>query len=121
MRLKNGLYTGKKPARKNAIKLKFGDFIDRDKLRAALPKHPAGPFGHERLIREQDWGMLGNDACGNCVWAGAAHETKLIMGEAGKHVWFSTKSVVGDYSKVTGYIPGNDDTDAGTDMQVAAK
>jgi hypothetical protein len=121
MRLGNGLYLGKKPARKNAIKLKFGDFIDREKLRAQLPQHPAGPFGHERLIREQDWQMLGNDSCGNCVFAGAAHETKLILGEAGQHVWFSTKNVLKDYSAVTGYIPGNDATDTGTDMQTAAK
>jgi hypothetical protein len=32
------------------------------------------------------WGMLGNDHYGDCVWAGAAHETMLWNKEAARNV-----------------------------------
>jgi hypothetical protein len=109
------LKLGKLPARKGAISLKFTDYIDLTKF----PKVP-DQFGHENLVKTVDWGMLGNDQAGNCVFAGAAHETMMwsLMGES-NCANFSTKSVISDYSAVTGYN-GNPSTDHGTDMQVAA-
>lgn len=104
---------GKKPARRGAIKLALGDYL---KV-AALPPLPA-VFGHEGLIAA--WPMLANDRYGDCVWAGAAHETMLLAKEAGSTVSFTDANVLSDYSAVTGFNPDNPASDDGTDMQAAA-
>lgn len=107
---------GKLPARKNAVKLKFTDYIDLTKF----PKIP-DTFGHENKIRKFDWNTLGNDEVGNCVFAGACHETMIwsLMGgnECAK---FTAKTAISDYSAVTHYDPKIPESDRGTDMQVAA-
>jgi hypothetical protein len=106
---------GKTPARTNAVSFKLAKYIDK----TALPTPPA-QFGHENLVGEKAWAMLGNDHYGDCVWAGAAHETMLWNLERDKSVAFDDKHVLSDYSKVTGFDPAKPDTDQGTDMQVAA-
>lgn len=105
---------GKTPARHGAVSFLWDMFFDSTKL----PTPPAGRFGHSSLVRT--WGMLGNDQAGDCVWAGAAHEEMLWHREGNTHVSFSTDNVFSDYSAVTGFIPGRDDTDNGTDMTQAA-
>jgi hypothetical protein len=112
---------GKTPARLGAIRLKLSDYIDLSKL----PTPPA-TFGHDSLVT-QPLGMLGNDSYGDCVWAGAAHETMLWNAEAGVVVPFTAQNTLSDYSAVTGFDPnatpdsdGNNPTDQGTDMQQAA-
>src|SRR3954454_20075859 len=105
---------GKLPARKDAVRLKLRDYLDT----TVLPKPPKD-FGHEDLVPGA-WGMLGNSAVGDCVLAGAAHETMLWNAEAGKTVTFDDKSVLSDYSVITGYNPAEPNSDHGTDMQVAA-
>jgi hypothetical protein len=106
------LKLGKKPARKGAITIKFAAY------NKAVPNPPLAA-GHKNLITG-DWGMLGNDQYGDCVWAGAAHETMLWDAMAGKMIPFSNKSVLSDYSAVTAFNPKDPSTDQGTDMQVAA-
>ena len=108
------LKLGKKPARPGAVKFKFANFL-------VKPKLPTPPkvFGHEGLIGA-NWEVLGNDHYGDCVWAGAAHETMLWNKEAARTVTFSNDSVLKDYSAVTGFNPNDPNTDQGTDMQVAA-
>ncbi len=108
------LALGKTKARSGAMTFKLSDYINKK----ALPKPPA-QFGHEALI-PATWGMLGNDAYGDCVWAGAAHETMMWNAEAGRKVAFTDKSVLSDYSAVTGFNPKKPNTDQGTDMVVAA-
>lgn len=107
------LKLGKKPARPEAVKFKLSSFVDFSKL----PKPPA-KFGHENLVA--DYQMLGNDKYGDCVWASAAHDTMLWNAAAGKKVEFTDKSVLSDYSAVTGFDPSKPDTDQGTDMKEAA-
>lgn len=104
---------GKKPARKNSVKLKFANYIDYSKF----PKLPE-TFGFTEKI---DWGMLGNDMAGDCVWAGGIHETMIFtkLGH-GRPARFTTRNAIDVYSKVTGYNPRDPATDQGTDMQVAA-
>jgi hypothetical protein len=116
------LKLGKTPARPGAISLKLSDYIDLSKL----PTPPI-TFGHDGLVT-QPLGMLGNDEYGDCVWAGAAHETMLWNAEAGIVVPFNPQNTLSDYSAVTGFDPnatpdsdGNNPTDQGTDMQQAAK
>jgi hypothetical protein len=64
--------------------------------------------------------LLGNDSVGDCVFAGAAHETMLWTLESGNpRAHFTTKDVLSDYSALTGYN-GTEESDQGTDMQTAA-
>lgn len=103
---------GKLPARKGAIKLELSNYLALPTL--VLPK----TFGHQKLVT--DWAMLGNDQYGDCVWAGAGHETMLWNREAGKAVGITTANALADYAAVTGFKPDDPNTDQGTDMQVAA-
>jgi hypothetical protein len=105
---------GKKPARRGAVKFKLAKYL----VKAEMPTPPK-VFGHQTLVGN-GWGILGNKDFGDCVWAGAAHETMLWNKEANKTVAFSDDSVLGDYSTVTGFKRNEPDTDQGTDMQVAA-
>lgn len=74
----------------------------------------------DNLKRFTDWHMLGNDTVGDCVWAGAAHETMMWNKERSLAVAFSSASVLSDYSAVTGFNPKKPNTDQGTDMGDAA-
>jgi hypothetical protein len=85
-----------------------------------MPEPPSN-FGHEKLIRQ--WGMLGNDVAGNCVFAGAGHEIMLWNAEVGKQVRISERTALSNYSALTGYDPsqtdpvtGENPTDQGTDV-----
>jgi hypothetical protein len=109
------LKLGKTPARK-AVKFKLRDFIDLSQL----PK-PPNNFGHENLIERKSWGMLGNDVAGDCVFAGAAHETMMWNLCGGKVAKFDDASCLKNYSAVTGYNPKIPNTDQGTDMKTAAE
>jgi hypothetical protein len=107
------LKLGKLPARPGAVKFRFANYVDR----STLPVPPK-QFGHEGLI--SDYGMLGNADYGDCVWAGAAHETMLWCAEADTHTIFNDEAVLSDYSAVTGFNPADPSTDNGTDMEAAA-
>lgn len=110
------LHFGLKPARPEAIKLKFSAALPS----VALPKPPAIMPTYGPALR-QVWQMLGNDQCGDCVLAGAAHEHMLwaALGR-GTPPLFTSASVIQDYSEVTGYDPNKPSTDNGTDIQEAA-
>jgi len=106
---------GKLPARPGAVKLSLDSYIDKS---VVFPKVPT-KVGHQSLL-PKDLGMLGNDQYGDCVWAGAAHESMLWNLEQGKVVNYDVKGVLSDYSAVTGFNPNDPNSDQGTDMQVAA-
>lgn len=110
-----GLYLGKEPASYHPADFLFTEFVDH-----ALVLNPAKVgFGAARLSLVKNWGMLGNDNYGDCVFAGSAHEHELWTLLGGHEVEFSTESVLGDYSAVTGFDPNDPSTDQGTDMHVA--
>jgi hypothetical protein len=92
-----------------------------------LPAAPSA-FGHANLF--PDWLMLGNgpddtvepgfQGAGDCVWAGAAHEHRLINKIVKQvDVPFTGKEVIADYSAATGYVLDNPSTDNGTDVHAA--
>ena len=108
------LKLGKTPARRGAVTFKLAAYL----LKPKLPTPPK-VFGYQGLIGSQ-WGVLGNDKYGDCVWAGAAHETMLWNKEVDKTVTFDNTHVLRDYAAVTGFTPDDPSTDNGTDMQVAA-
>lgn len=110
------LKLGRKPSPKGAVKFRLTDFIlDYSKLPT-----PPRYFGHENLIPKDKWEMLGNDYCGDCVFAGGDHETMVWNAMAGRYVTFTTPNAVSDYSAVTGYVDHVDSTDYGTSMVAAA-
>ena len=62
----------------------------------------------------EEWGEDGNDMCGDCVFAAAAHLIMSRTSNAGQIIAPSASFVIGCYSAVTGYVPGNPATDHGT-------
>lgn len=107
------LKLGKKPATHDPRDLAFNEY----RIGPELPRRPR-TFGSEGLVKEE-WGMLGNDTAGDCVWAGAAHEHMLWCATAGTVTTFAPQDVLAAYSAVTGYIPGEDSTDKGTNVRDA--
>jgi hypothetical protein len=67
----------------------------------------------------RDWLMLGNDQYGDCVFAGADHETMLLNKLGGKVVSFGSEEALSDYSAVTGFNPDDPSTDQGTNVRDA--
>ena len=104
---------GKLPARPGAVSLKFGTIINA----AKIPTPPI-KFGHANYSKP--WNLFSNDVISDCVFAGAAHEHMVFGNEGGSIPTFTDATVISDYSAVTGYLPGNPETDQGTDMQAAA-
>jgi len=107
---------GKLPFDSDDRDLKLEVFVDR----TAMPT-PPNDFGHYDDIAESSLGMLGNDRVGDCVFAGAAHETMILGREGGHAPTFSDESVLSDYSAVTGYVEGDESTDRGTEVRAAMK
>lgn len=103
---------GKLPARAGAFSFQWGQFFDTTKLPT-----PPTRFGHSLGI---EWGVLANNDIGNCVVAGACHETMLYTDEWGEPARFDDALATKIYSDIGGYVPGEPDTDQGLDMQVAA-
>jgi hypothetical protein len=106
--------TGKLPFVADERDLKLSTYLTAD-----VPEPPAGDFGHESAVT--DWGMLGNDTVGDCVFAGAGHETMMLGAEGGHRPSFTETSILSDYSAVTGYVPGDESTDRGTEVRQAMK
>ncbi len=112
---------GKKPARREAYKLRFADYVD---TAAVLPRVPAN-FGHYPLI--SSYGVLGNDFVGDCVIAGGLHEVMIWNAEQARAVPVSDTCAIENYTAITGYDPaqtnaqGDNPTDQGTDVQAAAQ
>ena len=79
---------------------------------AALPAVPA-TFGSDSF--PAGWGMLSNDALGDCTIAGADH---IIM--ARQKAVFTALDAQDDY-QAFGYVPGKPDTDQGADMIAVAQ
>lgn len=105
---------GKRPATRDRRDLRFSAVA----AGVELPKPPSR-FGHGTLFH--DWKLLGNDRWGDCVFAGAGHETMLTNRLAGRSVSFDDRHVLADYGAVTGFNPDNPDTDRGTDVRQALK
>lgn len=103
---------GKKDATRDDRDIKFRSILDTSQL----PTPPAR-FGFGTIYK--DWGMLGNDRYGDCVFAGIAHQVMGFNKLAGHPVTFSDESVLSDYSAVTGFDPNDPSTDQGTNIRDA--
>lgn len=108
------LQLGKLPARPGAVQLKFSTYFNT----TVLPTPPA-TFGHDVLV--PSFPMFANDQYGDCLWAGAGHETQIWTAEgSGVSAKFADSNLLAAYSAVTGFRPNDPSTDNGTDMQLAA-
>jgi hypothetical protein len=105
--------------------LKFGKrpFVGDDRdfklsvLEAASPLPiPPRRFGHGQMYHNQ-WGILGNDHYGDCVFAGFAHQAMISSKLGGKAQSFTTSGVLADYGAVTGFHPDDPSTDNGTNVR----
>jgi hypothetical protein len=120
---------GKLPATKSDKDLLFSRYRN---PAVSLPTPPAS-FGYGSLIPKTSWGMFGNGPdpanpgiapCGDCAWAGPAHETMLVTKAAtGTAAVFTAANIISDYSAGTGYDPaqaqsdGSNPTDQGSDVR----
>lgn len=123
----HALKTGKKPATYDRKDLHFADFVN---VREVLQKVPR-TFGHENAkLLKHSWAMLGNgpddsvapgfEGAGDCVFAGAANETRVWTGETGDApAPFTGKEAIAAYSEVTGYRLNDPSTDQGTNVRDA--
>jgi hypothetical protein len=103
---------GKKPVVEDSRDFKLSSYM------VTLPTVPTR-FGHGTLWT--DWGMLGNDNYGDCVWASADHQTMLFtrLGPTRKGAVFTVHNTLSDYAAVTGFDPLDPSTDNGTDVRQA--
>lgn len=110
----NQFKLGRKSYTQDERDLKLKNYLDTSQLPLLPPV-----FGHQVLI--SNWGMLGNDTVGDCVIAGADHETLLWCQEGGNPVSFTDVNAINDYSAITGYNPNDPNSDQGTDVRAALK
>jgi hypothetical protein len=110
------------PAEKKNKLLRLNNYISTPRF---LIHPPTWDWG--TVISNPDWGMMGNDTAGDCVFAAIGHMVMIYSALAGKPYVPTTQEVIAAYSKVTGYDPaqtdarGNNPTDNGTDPVDALK
>jgi hypothetical protein len=69
----------------------------------------------KRVGGSSDWGMMGNDNAGDCVFADDGHELMIITANTGEIVIPTTAQILAQYSAETGYNPDDPSTDNGAD------
>jgi hypothetical protein len=111
---------GKQPASHDPHDLLFTQYAS--PIRAAA--YPTHDIDNIPIFDSVGWGMLGNDGAGDCVLAGGDHEHMLALALGGRNpaqaaALFSSVTALTDYSHLTGYVPGEADTDRGTDVRTA--
>ena len=68
------------------------------------------------------WRMLANDSIGDCVIAMMLHSIEDFHLDAGTPPpTFTDQDAIGIYSAITGYVPGDPNTDHGTDESAAMR
>lgn len=106
---------GKAPARPRPKDITLDRVVEAG---VTLKAAPVG-FGHYKVIPAAGWGMLGNDAHGDCVEAGACHETEMVNLMNGKQAPFTDQIALGLYSAIAGFNPADPASDQGTDVHAA--
>jgi hypothetical protein len=85
----------------------------------ALGPPPAQCYPWYKAVEavSEDWGMLGNDAVGDCVIADNGHKVMLWSANrpGGKMIMPTTAEILAYYSALTGYDPSDPNTDQGAD------
>jgi hypothetical protein len=116
------LHRGKTQARPGAVSFMLRDYLNETRL----PDVPH-VFGHVHASPVQGWGMFGNELAGDCVCAGAEHES-MVWAMATKRTVpnYDDRVSLKNYSDMmvdaggAPYNPHDPSTDTGLDMQRAA-
>lgn len=100
---------GKLPAQPARKQLRLGPTLSK------LPDPPASmDYG------AGEYPMYGNDSVGDCVEAGIGHQVgQMTLTSQGTEAMFTDTDIIGAYSAITGYKPGEPSTDQGTYTQDA--
>lgn len=118
------LHLGKRPASYDSRDLHYAEVRAGIQLPQAPP--PGGGYGMD--FGAAGWLMLGNgpddtvypgfQGCGDCAWAGPAHETMESAKNSGRPVpSFSGKTVVDQYAAYSGYDPQSGSGDNGSNVR----
>lgn len=105
---------GKLAPRHDARTLKLEDYLD-------LAKLPPAPETVDWGTKVPTWGMMKNDALGDCTCAAVGH---TIMANTSLHSTLFTPSddeILKAYEVVGGYVPGDESTDNGADELTVLK
>lgn len=117
-------HLGKQPATYDSRDFRYADLRGQVQLPTIPP--PGGGYGMD--FGADGWGMLGNgpdntvfegfQGCGDCAWAGPAHETMEACKNAKQTVpSFSGKTVVDQYAQYSGYNPQTGSGDTGSNVR----
>jgi hypothetical protein len=112
---------GKQPADPARKRLTLEKYLDpRTQLtRAGLPPVPRSK-DVDYASKVTSWPVYMNDSLGCCTIAGVGHmygAWTTYSGAGGGEALFSDDEIVKVYSRVSGYVPGDEDTDQGAQMQ----
>lgn len=107
---------GKKPPKVHPSTLRLSKYLPKvipsDDFGVTLPAAPAKTFWEYR-VPESQWQDFGNTTIGDCTVAAISHMLMNETAHTGLMVIPAIRDVLGFYSAVSGYIPGNDATDNG--------
>ena len=98
---------GKQPVRHDPRTLRLTKY---------LTQLPPTPSAINWSMNVPQWGMFGNDTIGDCTCAAVAHLEMLWTSQTGLEYVPADGDIVGAYSSISGYIPGNPGTDQGANM-----
>lgn len=94
-------------------------FALKNYLTRSMPAPPAA-IDYTKTAEAALTNIYENDKLGDCVIAGMAHVVGVLTGGAGpKPFLYSDKEIIGLYSAIGGYVPGDPNTDRGCDEQTA--
>jgi hypothetical protein len=95
---------GKLDPKRDARTLQFKDYL------ITLPPIPAAVDWTEKVAT---WGMLANDAVGDCTVASGYHLDEVWTANTSTEVIATDAQALADYSAISGYTPDNPDSDTG--------
>lgn len=107
--LQRNVKMGLLPRRPGELHLHFSDFV----THAKLPAIPATfDFSAKAKVPLKD--IYGNDQLGDCAVAAMAHIAATLTGNAtGAPLHLTLSQIIAIYSKISGYVVGNESTDNG--------
>lgn len=104
---------------RNKPKVLFPRLSLKNYLSKSLPNPPV-LWNYGRLASSSLSQMYLNDSLGDCVIAAICHSEGVFTGNAtGNSAIFTTDEVTSLYSSIGGYVPGDESTDNGCDIQTA--
>ncbi len=104
---------------RNRPKVKFPRLSLKNYLTKALP-NPPPLWNYGRLASSSLSQMYLNDSLGDCVIAELGHSVGVLTGNANNAPLILTDAqIISLYSAIGGYVPGDESTDNGCDIQTA--